>query len=99
MVIPSRQENPPKTGVEAHACGTPVAAFNTCGLPDIVEHQRNGYLAKAFDTEDLAKGIAWVLAQHASEQLGQQARERAVARFSEIAVAESYGVVNESAML
>jgi glycosyltransferase involved in cell wall biosynthesis len=93
MVIPSRQDNLPNTGVEAHACGTPVVAFNIGGLPDIVEHERTGYLAKAFETEDLAQGIAWVLAQRASGQLGQQARERAVARFSGSAVSDEYGVV------
>jgi len=70
MVIPSRQDNLPNTGVEAHACATPVMAFNTGGLPDIVEHQRTGYLAKAFDTEDLAHGIAWVLAQRATGPTG-----------------------------
>ena len=96
MVIPSRQENPPITGVEAHACGTPVAAFNTCGLPDIVEHQRTGYLAKAFDTEDLAKGIAWVLAQRDSGQLRQLSRERAMARFSEAVIAEQDRAVYEN---
>ncbi len=90
MVIPSRQDNLPNTGVEAHACGTPVVAFDTGGLPDIVEHQRTGYLAKAFETEDLAQGIAWVLAQSATGQLGQQARERAVGRFSERVVVQGY---------
>jgi glycosyltransferase involved in cell wall biosynthesis len=93
MVIPSRQDNLPNTGVEAHACGTPVVAFNTGGLPDIVEHQHTGYLAKAFETEDLAQGITWVLAQRDTGQLGQQARERAVERFSEIVVAQGYGAV------
>jgi glycosyltransferase involved in cell wall biosynthesis len=66
MVIPSRQDNLPNTGVEAHACGTPVVAFDIGGLPDIVEHQKTGYLAKAFDTEDLAKGILRVLGQAGS---------------------------------
>ena len=70
-----------------------MIAFNTGGLPDIVEHQRTGYLAEAFDTEDLAQGIAWVLSQRDSGQLGPRARERAVERFSEGVVAEGYGVV------
>ena len=95
MVVPSRQDNLPNTGVEAHACGTPVVAFRTGGLPDIVEHQHTGYLAKAFETEDLAQGIVWLLAQHASGQLRQQARERAVERFGESVVAAQYRVVYE----
>lgn len=61
LVIPSRQDNLPNTGVEALACGTPVVAFNVCGLPDLVQHQNNGYLAKAFDAHDLAHGIKWTL--------------------------------------
>ena len=65
-MIPSLRDNLPNTGVEAHACATTVIAFNTGGLPGIVEHQNTGYLAKAFDTEELAHGIAWVLAQRAT---------------------------------
>jgi len=98
LVVPSRQEAFGQTASEAQACGTPVVAFNIGGLPDIVEHRRTGYLAKAFDTEDLAQGIVWVLAQRDSGQLGQQARARAVARFSESVVAQGYGVVYQSAM-
>ncbi|MEW6429566.1 MAG: glycosyltransferase [Thermodesulfobacteriota bacterium] len=63
MVIPSRQENLSNAGVEALACGTPVVAFNICGMPDIVQHEHNGYLARPFDTKDLAYGIRWVLQQ------------------------------------
>jgi len=56
-----RMEDFPLITIEAQACGTPVVAFDIGGLKDIVEHERTGYLAKAFDTEDLAKGILWVL--------------------------------------
>lgn len=90
MVIPSRQDNLPNTGVEAHACGTPVVAFNTGGLPDIVEHQRTGYVAEPFEVEDFAKGITWVLAQRKSGCLGEQARKRAAARFGAGVISEQY---------
>jgi glycosyltransferase involved in cell wall biosynthesis len=94
MVIPSRQDNLPNTGLEALACGTPVVAFNTGGLPDIVEHQKTGYLAKAFDTEDLALGIQWVLSgpDHCAK-LSSNARKDAVSRFSYPIVAKAYMVL------
>ena len=78
MVFPSRQDNLPNTGVEAHACATPVIAFDTGGSPDIVAHQHTGYLAKPFDTQDLARGIARVLSQADTGQLSAQARAGAV---------------------
>jgi glycosyltransferase involved in cell wall biosynthesis len=56
MVVLSRQDNLPNNGVEAHACSTPTVALDIGGLPDIVEHQKTGYLAKAFNTVGLARG-------------------------------------------
>ena len=94
-VIPSRLENLPNIGIEAHACGTPVAAFNIGGLPDIVEHEHTGYLAKPYDVTDLAQGIKWILNKREDGELGKQARERAVGRFSEPVIAEQYlGIYN-----
>lgn len=61
FVCPSIIENLPYTCLESICCGTPVAAFNTGGIPDVVEHRYNGYLAKSFDIEDLAEGILYVL--------------------------------------
>ncbi len=63
MVVPSVQEAFGKTAIEAMACGTPVVAFQSTGLKDIVIHQHNGYAASCFDTDDLARGIIWVLGE------------------------------------
>ncbi|GAG77546.1 unnamed protein product, partial [marine sediment metagenome] len=43
------------------SCGTPVVAFNSTGITDIVEHKKNGYLAEPFKAADLANGINWIL--------------------------------------
>ena len=57
FIAPSIQENLSNTVMESLACGTPVVAFNIGGMPDLIEHQKNGYLARLYDSEDLAEGI------------------------------------------
>ena len=91
FVLPSRQDNLPNTGVEATACGRPVVAFDTGGLSDIVRHEENGYLARAFDVDDLARGIAWVLEdQGRKDALSARARSLAEERFAAPVVADQY---------
>lgn len=91
MVVPSQQEAFGQTASESHACGTPVVAFNATGLRDIVEHQKTGYLAKAFESEDLATGLKWTLqSQMHINSLGQAARARAVALWSYDVVGKRY---------
>jgi len=60
IVVPSLQEAFGQTASETMGCGTPVVAFGRTGLLDIIDHKENGYLAKPFDTTDLANGIEWV---------------------------------------
>jgi glycosyltransferase involved in cell wall biosynthesis len=99
LVVPSRQDNLPNTGVEVHACGTPVVAFRTGGLPDIVDDQRTGYLAQPFEPHDLAAGIRWVLADPARRQaLGHAARKHAVQLWNPARVAGLYAEVYRQAM-
>jgi len=96
LVIPSRVDNFPNTGVEAAACGTPIAAFDTCGLSDIITHEKNGWLAKPFDIEDLAKGISWILEDQARQsRLGKAARDMAVDHFSYRKIAAQYEALYE----
>lgn len=91
MCVPSRQDNLPNTCVEAHACGLPIVAFNIGGIPDIVDHERTGYLAKPFDPEDFAQGLEWVLSEPpAGINLFGNARAKAVASFPPDRVVENY---------
>jgi glycosyltransferase involved in cell wall biosynthesis len=99
LVVPSRQEAFGQTASEAHACGTPVVAFRTGGLPDIVDHQITGYLAQPFEPHDLAAGIRWVLADPSRRQaLGNAARHRAVQLWNPTRVAGLYAEVYRQAM-
>ena len=83
FVLPSTQENLANTVMEAIACGTPCVAFNIGGMPDMIEHQKNGYLAQAYKNEDLAQGITWVLENEERHQkLSHRAREKAQQEFT-----------------
>jgi len=83
FVLPSTQDNLPNTVLEAIACGTPCVAFNIGGMPDMIEHQKNGYLAQPYKIEDLAQGIAWVLEnKERHRKLGDRAREKAEQEFT-----------------
>ena len=91
MLVPSIQESFGQTASEALACGTPVVAFDATGLKDIVDHQKNGYLAQPYEYQDLAQGIEWVLGDCDRQQvLHTNAREKALQSFSLKLQAQSY---------
>jgi glycosyltransferase involved in cell wall biosynthesis len=90
FLCPSREDNLPNTVAEALACGTPCVAFDTNGLPDMIEHQKTGWLAKPFDPVDLASGIKWVLAHAHPEDLRKAARAKAVSDYSMAVMTERY---------
>ncbi|MEM7591331.1 MAG: glycosyltransferase family 4 protein [Cyanobacteria bacterium P01_A01_bin.83] len=91
FVAPSVQDNLPNTVVESISCATPCIAFKIGGMPDIVEHQQNGYLAEPYQIEDLAQGIAWVLEnKERYQKLSHRAREKAEQEFSLKILASSY---------
>lgn len=99
FVIPSRQDNLPNGGLEAHSCGTPVVAFQTCGLNDIVTHKKTGWLAKAFDPGDLATGIFWTLnSKERRKELSKNARNKSVDLWSNEKVVPLYLSAYEKAM-
>jgi glycosyltransferase involved in cell wall biosynthesis len=94
FVIPSRQDNLPNTGLEAHACGTPVVAFASGGLVDIVDPQITGALAEPFDPHSLAVAIRWVLEDPQRRlQLGAAARQRAEQLWDPARIAGLYASV------
>lgn len=90
FVAPSLMEAFGKTLAEAMACGTPVVCFDATGPKDIVNHKINGYLAKPFESEDLARGIEWVVNAPNYEELCQNAREKVLREFDSRVVAQKY---------
>ncbi|MFQ5935750.1 MAG: glycosyltransferase family 4 protein [Acidiferrobacterales bacterium] len=96
FVAPSRQDNLPNTIMEALACGTPCVAFDIGGIPDMIEHKQNGYLAEAYEPDDLARGVSWVLDDIARwRKLSRRARQKVEQEFELSSVARRYNALYE----
>ncbi|MBN2781673.1 MAG: glycosyltransferase family 4 protein [Campylobacterales bacterium] len=90
MVVPSLQENLSNAIMESLACATPVVGFDIGGNSDMIVHQKNGYLAKPFDTNNLADGIEWILNNDSYNELCTNAREKVMQEFDSVVVAKKY---------
>ena len=98
FVLPSLSENLPNTIMEAMACGVPCVAFKVGGIPEEIDHLKNGYVAAYRDAADLAKGIAWVLQEADYESLSSQAVHKVTHCYSQQSVAVKYLDVYQQAM-
>jgi glycosyltransferase involved in cell wall biosynthesis len=87
FLAPSLEDNLPNTVMESLSCGTPLAAFTTGGIPDMVKHKYNGYLAEYRSSADLAAGIAWIYNYPDKAELNFNARQTVEEYFSEHTVA------------
>ncbi|MEH6636966.1 MAG: glycosyltransferase [Halioglobus sp.] len=91
LVAPSKADTLPLTVLQAMACGTPCVAYDAGGMADAIEHTRNGYLANAFDTEQFARGINFILTDSARhESLAAQSVARIKSGFTAEIEAKRY---------
>ena len=91
FVLPSLEDNLPNTVIEALACGLPVVAFKSGGIPEMIDHKKTGYLVDTRHPDELARGIAWVLdSETMAHAAADRCREKAVACYELKASAADY---------
>lgn len=90
FVLPSLEDNLPNTIMEAMACGVPCVGFNTGGIPEMIDHKENGYVAQYKNADDLAQGISWVLNESDYDSLSKHAVSKVLANYSQRTVALKY---------
>lgn len=98
FVLPSLSENLPNTIMEAMACGVPCVGFKVGGIPEEIDHKRNGYVADYRNAEDLARGIRWILEESDYEALSRNAIQKVAHNYSQQSVALRYAEVYQQAM-
>lgn len=90
FVLPSLEDNLPNTIMEAMACGVPCVGFNTGGIPEMIDHLKNGYVAEYKSSDDLARGIHWALSEADHQSLSNEAMKKVNQCYSQYAVAMKY---------
>ena len=91
LVVPSTDEGLGLVAVEAMLCETPVVAFESGGIPDVVHHERTGLLVRERSPAALADAIARLLQRDdRGASLGAAGRMHAVSTFAPESVARRY---------
>lgn len=77
------QEAAGLVNIEALACGVPVLASSVGGIPEIVDHERTGFLLPPGDHEELARALRKLnQSPTLREKMSHSARSEALHRFS-----------------
>ena len=94
VVIPSIDEGLGLVAVEALLCETPVVAFDSGGLRDVIQHEKTGLLVKPGDRAALASALDDLLARDGrGSQLGRAGRLYALSAFAPESAARRYAEI------
>jgi len=99
LVVPSVGEGLGLVAVEAQLCETPVVAFDSGGLPDVIQHDRTGVLVSDVDAGSLAAALISLFEREdRGAALGAAARMHALATFAPESVAKRYADIYRAAI-
>ena len=98
FVLPSLSENLPNTIMESMACGIPCVGFKVGGIPEEIDHLKNGYVAAYRNAEDLARGIRWILCEADYDSLSAAAVKKVSRCYSQQSVALKYTEIYNEAI-
>ena len=91
MLVPSEMESFGLSALEAMACEVPAIATSVGGVPEVVDHERSGFLAQVGDVETMARYAIDILSDEKRlREMGKAARWEAQTRFCSSSIIPEY---------
>jgi glycosyltransferase involved in cell wall biosynthesis len=90
LLHPAPIDNLPNTIAESMCCGTPVLAFNTGGISDIVLPEKSGWLVSKIDTESLLNKLIFILKTDGFNNIRNSTKEMAYRFFNSQEISQKY---------
>lgn len=92
FLFTSLAENCPLVVLEAMSCGLPIVSFDVGGVPELVTHKVNGYIAKYKDGADLLLGLKWILGLSSSKYrvIVSTNRQKVIEKYSITKMVDEY---------
>ena len=95
LIMPSRIEAFGQVALEAGSCSLPTISFRNTGVEDIVDHKKNGYLAKYLNIKDLAKGVDMLSRPRNNTFMSKNIRIKVCKNFSYKIISKKYKEIYE----
>ena len=69
--------------MESFSSGTPVVAFKIGGMPEIIDHKKNGFLCDKTTSKSLAHAVKWCFQNYNQTlKMRKQARSKILKKFT-----------------
>ena len=83
FLLPSLFEGTPLTLIQAMMSGLPIVTTSTCGMKDVITHERTGLLVPIRGRDALVEAVSGLITNSAfRKRLGLEARGTAMQRYT-----------------